>query len=246
VVDDAQSKVTLRPRSKLERVLDGIDDEYDVPPRPALDLVSQAALLRLVACGADSKTVLGAIAPLCAETGSVDPERLAKTPRELVASFCPDGQVDEVVRALRALGEAAGASPRGLEAICRGDLAEARRRLRTLPGIGEQHADLLLLQAGLHAVVAPTGYAVQVAARLGYPGGSYASFARALDEELPEHANAIAVAWRAHHLLDQHGKGICAPKAPECGRCPIREACAYRGEGEDPATRLSWRAPALV
>lgn len=243
-MDDAQSKVTLRPRSKLERVLDAIGEEYEVPPRPALDLVSQVALLHLVGCGADHKAAIVAIGPLCSKPGAVDPELLAHTPRELVATVCPEGLVDDTVRALRSLGEAATAKPQGLEARCRGDLTEARRLLRSLPGMAEQRADLILLQAGIHAVVAPTGYGVQVAARLGYPGTSYASFARALDEELPEHANAVAVAWRAHHLLDQHGKRICAPRSPQCGRCPVRDACAYRGEGEDPATRLSWRAPA--
>ena len=242
-MDDAQSKVTLRPRSKLERILDALDEEYKVPPRPQLDLVSQIALFHLVSCGADGNAALGAVTPLCSATGAVDPERLAKTPRDLVASVCPESHVDATLLALRSLGEAAVASPQGLDARCRRDLGEARRLLRSLPGVAEQSTDLLLLQAGIHAVVAPTGPGVHVAARLGYPGASYASFARALDEELPEHANSIAVAWRAHHLLDQHGKGICA-RTPQCTRCPIRDACAYRGEGEDPVARLSVRAPA--
>jgi len=238
-VDDA-SKVTLRPRSKLERILDGLEDSYGVPARPHVDLVTQVALLLLVSCGADSRAAVNAIKPLCGKGGAVDPAKLAETPKDLVAAICQTSQLDETVAALRALGDAATAAPT-LEERCRGDVGEARRALRSL-GLGEQRADLLLLQAGIHPLTAPSGSAMNVAVRVGYPGTSYASFARVLDQELPEQY-AIAVAWRAHHLLDQHGRSTCTAKAPQCARCAIRDACGYHGEGEDPAGRLSWRAP---
>jgi hypothetical protein len=238
-VSDAESKVTLRPRSKLERILDGLEDSYGVPARPNLDLVTQLSLLLLVAGGADGRGALAALKPLCSK-GAVEAALLAELSREMVATVCAPERVDETVTALRALGEAARADP-PLEARCRGDAAEARRALRAL-GIPEQRADLMLLQSGLHPLTAPSGNAVTVAVRVGYPGTSYASFARVLDEELPEQY-AIAVAWRAHHLLDHHGKALCTAKAPQCPRCPVRDACAWHGEGPDPAGRLSWRAP---
>jgi endonuclease III len=242
-VSDAQSKVTLRPRSKLERLLDALSGQYEVPDRPALDLLSQLTLLQLVGGGADGKAALCAMSPLCKKNGSVDPKKLAETSRELVASVCREEQVADTLQALRAAGEVAAGAPDGFDAHCQTDLSEARRLLRTLPGITEQRADLLLLYAGVHAVIAPTANGVHVAARLGYPGTSYASFARALDAELPA-PDAVEIAWSAHHLLEQHGKKICSPHNPTCGRCPIRAACAFHGEGEDPATKLSARPPA--
>jgi endonuclease III len=239
-VSDAESKVTLRPRSKLERILDGLEDSYGVPARPNLDLTTQVALLLLVGAGADGRTAVAAIKPLCAKGGAVDASKLAATARDLLAPLQDTPQLDDTVAALRALGDAALASP-SLEDRCRADPADARRALRML-GLGEQRADLVLLQAGLHPLVAPSASAMQVAIRVGYPGTGYGTFARVLDQELPEQY-AIAVAWRAHHLLDQHGKSLCTIKTPQCARCPIRDACAFRGEGEDPAGRLSWRAP---
>jgi len=238
-VSDAESKVTLRPRSKLERILDGLEDSYGVPARPNLDLVTQLSLLLLVSGGADGRGALAALKPLCTK-GAVEPPMLVELSREMVATVCLPERVDETVASLRALGAAAQADP-PLEARCRGDAGEARRALRSL-NIPEQRTDLMLLQSGLHPLTAPSGNAVTVAARVGYPGTSYASFARVLDEELPEQY-AIAVAWRAHHLLDTHGKSLCTAKAPQCARCPIRDACAWHGEGPDPAGRLSWRAP---
>ncbi len=242
-MDDIQSKVTLRPRSKLERLIDALADAHEVPDRPALDMLSQLTLMHLVGGGAERKAALAAMGPLCA-SGAVEPKRLAETPRDLVAAVCDADHVDETLRALRAAGERAAAAPAGIDALCHADLPEARRILGTLPGMNDQRADLLLLYAGLHAVIAPTMHGVQVAARLGYPGSSYAALARALDAELPS-PEAIEFAWRAHHLLEQHGKKVCTPKAPTCGGCRVRAACAFHGEGEDPVQKLqSLRPPA--
>lgn len=240
-MSEARSKVTRRPRSRLERLLEPLGDLYEVPPRPALDLLSQITLLYLVGVGGDGKRALGAMSPLCGRTGAVDAEKLASTPRELVGSVCAEAAIDDAVDALRAAGAMATRLPDGLDARCRTDLAEGRRLLRSLPRIGEQRADLLLLHAGIHAVVAPTTYGLQVAVRLGYPGTTYASVARALDIELPA-PDAIELAWRAHHLLDLHGKQLCVLRAPSCARCPLSERCSFHGEGEDPAAKLQTSA----
>jgi hypothetical protein len=238
---DAESKVTLRPRSKLERLLESLSDVYKVPARPALDVLTQVVLLYLVGGGVEPRAAIAAIAPLCGKSGGVDPDKLAQTPRELVEAICAEPKVDETLEALRAAGEA-GIGGASLDARCGTDLAEGRRLLRALPRITEQGADLLLLQAGIHAVVAPTGPGVHVAARLGYPGAGYGSYARALDAELPD-LDGVPVAWRAHHLLDLHGRGLCARSQPQCERCPVHDGCQFHGEGEDPAAKLATLPP---
>lgn len=235
---EARSKVTLRPRSRLERVLERLEDLYGVPPRPRVDALTELTLLYLVGGGADAKRALGVLAPLCNEHGAVDADRLADASRELVARVCVEPSVDEVLAALHTAGAMAQRLTEGFDASCRRGLADARTLLGTLPRLSEHHADVLLLYSGAHALVAPSGYALQVAARLGYPGSSYSAIARALDVEVPS-SDALGFAWRAHHLLDQHGKHVCTRPAPACAPCPVRQSCAVPNGGDDPVERIT-------
>ena len=126
----------------------------------------------------------------------------------------------------------------GLEDKVRRAPDEVRKRLLTLPRLSPEHVDLLLLTCGVVPTVAPSATARRVAARLGYPGATYASLARALDAEIPE-GDTSEVAWRAHHVLAQHGKDVCHATNPACSRCSVKSSCAYQGDGPDPASRLS-------
>jgi hypothetical protein len=250
-VADARSKVTLRPRSKLERIVESLASSYSVPGRPALDVLSQLTLSYLVESTADGKVALSALSPLCNAQGNVDGKKLADAPRELVAKVCEERLVDNTLACLHATGELEcryreGRSPDrragdgrmlgGLEELCRGELGEARRMLGMLPGMSPWRVDFILLSSGSHALVAPTMGGMRVAARLGYPGSGYESLARALDAEIPP--DALDIAWQAHHLFDQHAKHACAGTEPRCGDCGVRETCGFRGIGADPAARL--------
>ncbi len=237
-MDDTQSKVTLRPRSKLERIVEVLSGTYAVPVRPELDLLTQLVLLELVGAGSEPKAALAAIAGICVSPGVVDAEKLAATPRSLVEKVCAPTNVDDALAALRATGALAKES--SLAEQCEDDLDRARKLLKSIPTMTDHRADVALLYAATQAIVAPGSAASRVAARIGYPGATYAALARALDEELPS-PTAFNVAWRAHHVLDQLGKTLCAPQSPECFRCPVREACAFHGIGEDPAARLVGR-----
>lgn len=103
-------------------------------------------------------------------------------------------------------------------------------------------AEYLAVTARSHSAVAPTLDAARVALRLGYPGNEVAALARALDAEVPE-GDVVGVAYRAHHHLHLHGTTVCVREQPACGSCRLRAACAYRGEGVDPALRLEARTP---
>ena len=92
------------------------------------------------------------------------------------------------------------------------------------------------------SLVAPTIDAARVALRLGYPGNEVAAVARALDAEVPE-GDVTGVAYRAHNHLHLHGTTVCHREHPGCGSCRLRAACAYHGEGPDPALRLESRTP---
>lgn len=100
------------------------------------------------------------------------------------------------------------------------------------------HAPREVLQrSGALGTVGPTPAACRVAARLGYPGSSFATLTRALDAELPE-GDPTGIAWRVHHALTLHGRSVCSTEAPQCGACIVAASCHYRGHGEDPAKRL--------
>lgn len=232
---DSRSKVTLRPRSKLERVVESLAGGYEIPSRPRIDVLSQLTLSYLVECAASRSDALGAMKPLCGRSGAVDGSKLAAVRVDDLSSVSGCERIEETLACLRASGELDSRYPGGLGRVCDGELGEARRVLASLPGITPWRADFLLLSSGSHAVVAPTPLGLQVAARLGYPGANYEAVARALDAEISP--DAIDIAWTAHHLLDLHARSVCE-KPPRCEECPVQAACAHGGGGPDPATRL--------
>lgn len=238
---EARSKVTRRPRSRLERLLEPLGALYNAPTQPRVDVLTQLTIVYLMDAGADAKRALTALGALCDPTGAVDAQRLCRVGADAFAAFCAEDRLAELIDALHAAGKLASQLTHGLDARCREDLAEARAILRTLPRLAEPRVDLLLLYTRAHAIVAPTPFAMRAASRLGYPGATYAAIARALDLELSP--GQVDIAWRAHHLLDQHGRTLCSREAPSCGRCPVRAGCSYE-PGADPAARLpSWIPP---
>lgn len=234
---ELRSQVTLRPRSKLERVLELLGGDAKLPARPKNGIVAQLALFYLLHGEATPLAAAAAVKQLVAATtpGGGPTAALTLLDRELVATLCPEARVDEVLTQLQAVSRAA---QEGLAGTCRDEPDEARRRLSALPLMTPQRIDFLLLAAGVTSTLAPSAPAQRVAARLGYPGASYTAIARSLDAEVPE-GDPTDVAWRAHHLLKQHGMTVCVETLPACGGCAARDACAFRGEGEDPALRFS-------
>lgn len=223
---------------------------YRVPDRPRVDVLSQLALFYLVGATGDRTAALGLLAHLCGGDGRVSSDRLLAADAELLAG-CVADRVETAISGLHAVGRLDLGDPGaddgevGFDERCRRHPLHGRKVVAGLPGMTQQRADWLLLSAGALPTVAPTAVAMQVATRVGYPGHSYESVARSLDTELPgpygdgEHAGpeAVDLAWRAHHLLDRHGRAVCGP-TPGCAACALREACPFRGEGEDPAQRI--------
>jgi len=215
----------------VEKLADG----YEIPSRPHMDVLSQLTLSYLVEYGSNRRDALTAMKSFCGKDGWVAREKLVSATADDISAMSSGDEVDETLGCLRATGELDGRFPGGLRRLCEGELGEARRLLSSLPGIGAWRADFLLLSSASHAVVAPTQLGLHVAARLGYPGSSYEAVARALDAELPP--DAIDIAWKAHHLLELHGRTLCE-RPPRCAACPVQKACAHGGDGVDPAARL--------
>lgn len=237
---DLYSKVTLRPRSKLERVLELLQPTYATPKRSDSSVVTQIALFYLIAAEvtpADASKIVKTLhaQPTRGTHPALDGAALAQLEASALAESCPERTRADATAWLRALGHAA---IEGLEEACQSSVDEARKRVATLPRMTPETVDLILLSSGAASTVAPSAGARRVACRLGYPGSTYAALSRALDAEVPE-GDATEVAWRAHHLLAQHGRDICLSAEPRCDRCALLSSCSYRGQGTDPASRLS-------
>jgi endonuclease III len=116
-----------------------------------------------------------------------------------------------------------------LEAVTRLPLEQAKRALRTFPGIGEPGAERILLFAGRHALLAPDSNALRVLVRLGLvrEGPSYSKTYAAAREVSKEVSADVRLAQQAQLLLQQHGQTLCRRGAPLCPECPLAGDCAY-------------------
>lgn len=232
---DLYSKVTLRPRSKLERILELLQSTTVVPRRQEGGLVIQLVLYYLVAAEVTPASASALVKQWRGTDRSIAGTTLLRLEDAVLADACSERTRSELLEALHCVGRMA---QERVEELGRRDPDAVRQRLLALPRLTPDHVDLVLLSCGVLSTVAPSPTARRVASRLGYPGTSYAALSRALDAEIPE-GDASQIAWRAHHALAQHGRDVCVAMAPACGHCAIEVACSYRGRGQDPATRLS-------
>jgi endonuclease-3 len=166
-------------------------------------------------------------------------------PRDLLGARPP-----ELAAALKAGGIVPQVRAARLQEIARrvrdefgGDLSaalaaapQARKILKTFPGIADPGADRILLFAGIEPVAAVPSNGPQVLVRILHGregqdyGAYYRSAQRAIDAGVPATFEARK---RAYLLLKRHGQEICKRASPRCEACPLRPACAYyRAVGE--------------
>lgn len=107
-----------------------------------------------------------------------------------------------------------------------GHVPTTREELETLPGVGRKTANVWLNCAlGLPTIGVDT-HVFRVANRLGL-----CATKNPLATELALE-KAIPAQWKqhAHHWLILHGRYVCKARAPECGRCAVREWCGFDGK----------------
>jgi endonuclease III len=114
-------------------------------------------------------------------------------------------------------------------ALTRLPTAQARKLLKTFPGIGNPGADRILLFAGISPEAAVPSNCPHVLARLesGPEGDNYgATYAQAqrLLETLPAKFDARI---RAYLLVSRHALQLCKRSKPLCARCPVARQCAF-------------------
>lgn len=100
-----------------------------------------------------------------------------------------------------------------------------RRELLSLPGIGEETADSILLYAGGYPVFIADSYSRRIYVRIGRVEDtvSYAQLQALVTAESPMET---AFFNEFHALLVRHAVTSCR-KVPRCAECPLREWCGY-------------------
>ena len=105
-----------------------------------------------------------------------------------------------------------------------GEVAEARRRLRELPGVGPKTAScLLLFSLGRPAIPVDT-HVHRVSGRLGLIGPRVSAEAA---HEVLEAIVRPEDAYAFHVGLVTHGRRVCKAARPLCPLCPLRDRCDY-------------------
>ena len=107
-----------------------------------------------------------------------------------------------------------------------GRVPEDRGALEALPGVGRKTANVVLNIAFGEGTIAVDTHVFRLANRSGLAvGKTPLEVEKKLLEVTPE--NYLRP---AHHWLILHGRYVCKARKPECGRCPVRDLCAYEAK----------------
>lgn len=115
-------------------------------------------------------------------------------------------------------------------ALSRLPLTQARRLLRTFPGIANPGADRIVLFGGIATVAAVPSSCPDVLIRIrsGRPHEAYNTNYREAQQIIQNQvADTFAARTRAYLLVQQHGRRVCKHLNPECSVCPVSGSCAF-------------------
>jgi endonuclease III len=161
------------------------------------------------------------------------PQQLVSVPTARLAQALKAGGMVPELRATRlqeiaqrTLGEFAGDLNLALAEL---PTAQARKLLKTFPGIGNPGADRILLFARLFPAAAVPSSCPHVLVRVesGPEDDNYAAAyaqAQRMLETLPATFEARI---RAYLLINRHAQHLCKRSKPVCVRCPLASQCAF-------------------
>lgn len=205
------------------RLLDCYGPQHWWPGEDAFEVIVGAILTQSAAWVNVEKAIanLKGAGPLTAAT-------LLTMPLERVAALIrPCGYYNAKAKKLKAfvqrLHDCFGGD---LDRLFSNDVAELRRWLLSVHGIGEETADSIILYAAGKPAFVVDAYTRRVLTRLGLapPVDSYAAFQELFVRHLPRDE---ALYNEYHALLVRHGKDTCR-KVPRCEKCCLREVCPHR------------------
>jgi endonuclease-3 related protein len=164
---------------------------------------------------------------------SLDPESIASLPADVLAHHIrPAGFYRMKAHRLRGLAGAVMARG-GIPAMASLSTAELRQALLSLPGIGHETADAILLYAFERPVVVVDAYLRRLVTRLhGVEAVSDAELRRIVATEVETTSDLNEF----HALIVEHGKRRCRAE-PKCEVCCLRALCATAMQRAKAASR---------
>ena len=109
-----------------------------------------------------------------------------------------------------------------------GEVPDDREALEALPGVGRKTANVVLNVIFGHPTIAVDTHCFRVGNRTGIAPGKTPE---QVEEKLVR-VTPSEFALHAHHWLILHGRHVCKARKPECGRCVVRDVCAYEAKEE--------------
>ncbi|MGH9862453.1 MAG: endonuclease III domain-containing protein [Candidatus Acidiferrales bacterium] len=154
--------------------------------------------------------------------GVLSPKKLARVPRQRLTRYVrPSGYFRQKSRYLRGFLEHLQKHYQGsLPRLLRQPAPALRQELLSLPGIGPETANSILLYAAGHPVFVIDAYTRRVLARHGLAGekASYEELQDFFHQNLPRDARLFN---EYHALLVAVGKEYCHRVRPDCNACPL-------------------------
>jgi endonuclease III len=114
-------------------------------------------------------------------------------------------------------------------ALSRLTALQARKVLKTFPGIGNPGAERILLFGRLSPVAAVPSSCPHVLVRVahGTEGDKYAATYDAAQRILESLPATFSSRIRGYLLVNRHGHELCKRSRPACARCPLESDCAF-------------------
>ncbi|MEM2875195.1 MAG: endonuclease III [Candidatus Hadarchaeales archaeon] len=152
------------------------------------------------------------------------PEELASADvREIARLIRPSGMYRIKSKNLRLMSRALLERYGGdLRRVLRMPYPDAKRELKSLPGVGQKTADVVLAFAGGRDVFPVDTHVFRLSRRLGFAGekDGYEDVRRKLESVTPRGKRVMA-----HLLFIQLGRRICRARNPRHDECPVRDLC---------------------
>jgi endonuclease-3 len=217
----------MAPRTltrRLERVARRLATRYGIPRRrleDPLDVLIETVLSQNTS-DLNSGRAFGALKEAFPSWPAVAAARRADIARAIRSgglARLKSARIQDILAQLRA-------RPGGydLRPLRRLSAAEAEASLRGLPGVGPKTRACVLLFGCGHAAFPVDTHVHRIVRRLGLvPPRSDAVRAHELLAPRVPAARALDL----HLNLIRLGRELCRPRAPRCGSCPLRPACAF-------------------
>lgn len=213
-------------RARVRKILRALGTAFP-DARLELDFTTPLELLIALMLAAQSRDVaVNALTPelfsrfrTAADWASADPRELEAALKKINFHRTKAAGIREACRAL-------------VERF-RGKVPDDLDDLLTLPRVGRKTANVLLANAFGHDVIGVDTHVARLARRLGFSS-------RADPDKIEADLMAVVPSGqrrRFTHLMQIHGRRICAAKRPECPQCPVAALCPYPSKTAAVATR---------